>query len=144
MGRDTDGNVGSFLSTACPGYRHHIVGGKPLPHTLPPMEHVGDLACTKKEAPRHCPVIQEGGEEDPTAGRRGDAIDYREGLTGIWETVGYGRLVQVPEMGHDGGGQRLVGSGGQLEEVSEDLGTDDTDPETGGGRPSDIYGNYPF
>ena len=47
-GGNKDGDAGSFLPPAWPGYRHHFVGGKPPPPTVPPMRHVGALEHTER------------------------------------------------------------------------------------------------
>ena len=67
-GGNEDGDAGSFLPPACPGYRHHCGGGKPPPPMVPPMQHAGSLACNEREAPCHRPVRQGGGEEAQAAG----------------------------------------------------------------------------
>ena len=50
---DKDGNAGSFLPPAYPGYCHHFGVGKTLPPTVPPMLNAGSLAYTEQESPRH-------------------------------------------------------------------------------------------
>ena len=62
-GGNEKNDAGPFLPPACPGYRHHFGGGKPHPPTVPPMQHSGALVHTEQEAPCHCPVCQESGEE---------------------------------------------------------------------------------
>ena len=52
-------------------------GGRQLPPPpVPPVRHAGALESTERAA--HCqrPVRQGGGEESPTAGGRGDTVEY--------------------------------------------------------------------
>ena len=86
-GGNADGDAGSFISPAYLGYCHHIGREKPTPPTVPPMQHVGDLACTERETPRHHPVRQGGGEEAPTAGLGGSEEEYIEVFPGLWKNA---------------------------------------------------------
>ena len=111
-----DGDAGTFFPPACPGYRHHSVGGKPPPPTVPPIQHAGAIVCTEQDSPCHIPVRQWGGKEEQTAGGRGAAGDFIEGLLGLRGTVGYYDIVQIYMKVSDDSGRRLSGSGKQPEE----------------------------
>ena len=46
-GRDTDGDEGALLATACPGRRNHLGVGKPPSSKMPTMRHAGPVAVIK-------------------------------------------------------------------------------------------------
>ena len=48
---DEDSNAGPFYTPACPGHRVHFGGGKPLPPTVPPMQHAIPLVYTERKVP---------------------------------------------------------------------------------------------
>ena len=43
-GRDTDGDEGSFMASACPGHHDHLGGGKPPTSKVLTMQHDGPVA----------------------------------------------------------------------------------------------------
>ena len=133
-----DGDAGSFIPPACPGYRHHFGLGKPPPPTVPPMRHAGALEYTGRKALRQLPVRQGGREEAQTTGGGGSEGEFWEGLPGLWGNAGDSHLVQITGTGYDGGGRRLDGSGRKIKKGSEELEADDKDPGPGEGRPEDI------
>ena len=59
---NVDGDDGSFLSQACTGNCHHIVGGKPPPYTVTLVQYAGTLESTERAAPCYRPVRQGGRE----------------------------------------------------------------------------------
>ena len=54
--RDTDGDEGAFLGTACSGRRDHLGGGKPPSSKMPTMRHAGTVAVTKWTPQEHSNV----------------------------------------------------------------------------------------
>ena len=83
---------------------------------MPPIRHVGTLACTEQEAPCHRPVRQGGGKEVQKVVRGGATGEFREGLPGLQGTVGNHNIVQISDRGADGGGLQLARSVRQPEE----------------------------
>ena len=79
-----------------------------------PIQYDGELEYTEKEAPRHRPVRQGGGEEAQTAGGGGVSGEFGEGLTGLWGITGDSHLVQGPGTGYDGRGRHLAGGYGKI------------------------------
>ena len=109
-GGNEDVNAGAFFLPACPGYLHHIGGGKPPPPTLPPMIHAGDLAYNKQGAPFHRPVRQRREKESRKAGGGGTTVEFREGLPGLQVTVGDSNIVQISVKVADRRELQFVGS----------------------------------
>ena len=79
-GRDTDGDEGAFLSTACLGRRDHLGGGKPPSSKMPTMQHAGTVAVTKWTSQEHSDVQEWGGEEEAATGRNGGKGKHGDGL----------------------------------------------------------------
>ena len=102
------------------------------------MQHNGDLACNKQDAPCHRPVRQGEGEEAQTAGGGGAAGDFRESILDLWGTAGNSHLVQLPGTGYDGRGRRLSSGGGQPKKFLKELDADDKGTGQVGGRPEII------
>ena len=84
-GRDTNGNEGAFLATACLGRRDHLGGGKPPSSKMPTMKHAGPMAVTKWTPQEHRYVQEWGGEEEAATG--GGKIKHGDGLRGLWGTI---------------------------------------------------------
>ena len=53
---------GALMTPARPGHHVNTVGGKPLPPTVPPVQHSGDVAVLEQIAQEHS-IVQEGGGE---------------------------------------------------------------------------------
>ena len=50
------------MTPARPGHHVNTVGGKPLPPTVPPVQHSGAVAVLEQIAQEHS-IVQEGGGE---------------------------------------------------------------------------------
>ena len=132
MGSDTDGDAGPLFSPACIGYRYYTGGGQPPPPTVPPVQHTGALMSAEWVASCHSSVRQGGGYKLTVDGRRGDAGECGEGLSGLWKTARGGYRFQIYGLGLDSSRRRTASGSGEPEEVPEELGTADKDPGTGG------------
>ena len=86
-GRDTDGDEGTFLATACAGCRDHIGGGKPPSSKIPMMRHSGPVAVTKWAPQEHSDVKEWGGEEEAATGGGGGKRKHGDGLRGLQGTI---------------------------------------------------------
>ena len=78
--RDTDGDEGAFLATACAGRRDHLGGGKPPSSKMPMMRHSGPVAVTKWTPQEHSDVQDWGGEEESATGGEGGTGKHGDGL----------------------------------------------------------------
>ena len=85
---DEDGNACPFSAPACIGHRGHFGGGKPPPPTVLLMQHSGPLAYVEQKAPCHRTVRQGGGAEEKAVSRGRIEGKHREGLSGLWITIG--------------------------------------------------------
>ena len=92
-GGDADGNEVKFPILTCQVHYDHTGGGHPPPPTVTPMRHDGDMEGLKWASHHHRSVCQGGVAEEMAAGRRGNAGDPGEGLSGLRKASQYGHLV---------------------------------------------------
>ena len=79
-GRDTDGDAGAFLETACEGHRDHLGGGKPPSSKMPTMQHASPVAGPQRPPQKHRDVQEWGVKEKMTTGGGGGQGQRGDGL----------------------------------------------------------------
>ena len=82
-GSNANGNASPLSKPANPIHRDYTGGGQPPPPTVPPMQHAGALESVKRATYHHRSVRKGGRNKETADGRREDAGESREGLSGL-------------------------------------------------------------